>query len=130
MEIAHPTLVPAFQAHESVAIAALINRRPDLSHEQRADFVRQIREHIAENGYLPDAGGNYHDLIEAVAVVLHPGCIAATDKELDRIDALVEQHPSTPPNDLASNIALDRYNPCIDAALHVGFALGMALMFN
>ena len=126
-----PELVPAFGAHESVAIAALVSRRPDLSYEQRAEFVRYVREHIAENGYLPDSEGHYHDLIELVATVLYPQQREAADKELDRIDALVEQHRGTVPMlDLPSNIAADRYSPNIEAALHVGFALGMALIYN
>lgn len=127
-----PELVPAFGAHESVAIAALVSKRPDLSYEQRAAFVRHVREHIAENGYLPDSMGNYHDLIALVAEVLYPEKRAAADKELDRIDAIVEQHyPGPNPTlDLPSNVASDRYTPDIEAALHVGYALGMALIYN
>lgn len=128
-----PELVPAFGAHESVAIAALVNKRPDLSHEQRAAFVKHVREHIAENGYLPDSEGNYHDLIALVAALLYPEKREAADKELDRIDELMERRRDTITpmlQDLPSNIAADRYTPDIEAALHIGYALGMALIYN
>lgn len=121
-----PELIPAFGAHELAAIAALHHTTTPV---QRAKFVRLLRDYIAHHGYLPDPNGDYHDLIEAVAKVFHAKDIAHEEKEFERIDAIVERVSGDKP-DCAGTVAANRYTPNIIAALHIGIALGAALVYN
>ena len=118
---------PSIAAHEIAAIASVA---PTTTHEQRAAFAKAIRAYISQHGYLPDAHGSYHDLIATVAEILSPTQIADGDREVAKIDAFIEQH-AAPKNVPALQDAMwDRCTPNVSAALHIGIALGVALIYN
>lgn len=127
-------LVPAFGAHEIAAIAALDNTSPrQLSPRDRAEIVRLIRSHISHYGYMPDGSGNYFDVIEAVAKVLDGKAMTRADERLEAIDTFLDQHATEEQAKALGesvNVASERYSPNIKAALHVGLALGVALIYN
>lgn len=122
-------LTPAFGAHELASIVILDTTIKGASLQQRAAFAKALRDYIRSNGYMPDVNGNYQDLIENVAKILHPTQIRKAERALDRIDELLKKSADFPKLN-AHDASADRWIPHIDGAMLVGIAMGVSLVYN
>jgi hypothetical protein len=97
---------------------------------QRRDILLAVRQYIAQEGFFPDAHGNYLDLIDGVARIIDGKGMEESKRELDALEAFIKakgipaKMPS--PRDTATELAL----PQMHAALAIGFTLGLALAHN